>query len=102
MNLAKYHIYVKLTIDGVASDPFSAVTLEPPAARNSKIPSRKSSGHRASATGHAAKSLKKDYSLERDGGEFGERQIMIFPNKHREEENHPAIISLVVSTDDAR
>ncbi len=36
MNLAKYHIYVKLTIDGVASDPFSAVTLEPPAARNSK------------------------------------------------------------------
>jgi len=29
MNLAKYHIYVKLTIDGVASDPFSAVTLEP-------------------------------------------------------------------------
>jgi hypothetical protein len=29
MNLAKYHIYVKLMIDGVSSDPFSAVSLEP-------------------------------------------------------------------------
>lgn len=29
MNLAKYHMYVKLMIDGVASDPFSAVSLEP-------------------------------------------------------------------------
>ncbi len=29
VNLAKYHIYVKLMIDGVASKPFSAQTLEP-------------------------------------------------------------------------
>jgi len=31
VNLAKYHIYVKLMIDGVASKPFSAETLEPAA-----------------------------------------------------------------------
>jgi len=30
VNLAKYNIYVKLMIDGVASRPFSAETLEPP------------------------------------------------------------------------
>lgn len=30
VNLGKYHIYVKLMIDGVASRPFSAVTLPPP------------------------------------------------------------------------
>jgi DNA helicase HerA-like ATPase len=29
MNLDKYHLYVKLMIDGVASDPFSAISLEP-------------------------------------------------------------------------
>lgn len=29
MNLSKYHIYVKLMIDGLAGDPFSAVSLEP-------------------------------------------------------------------------
>jgi len=29
VNLAKYHIYVKLMIDGVAADPFSAFTLPP-------------------------------------------------------------------------
>ncbi len=29
VNLTKYHIYVKLMIDGVASRPFSAVTLPP-------------------------------------------------------------------------
>ncbi|MBI2514601.1 type IV secretion system DNA-binding domain-containing protein [Candidatus Wolfebacteria bacterium] len=29
LNLAKYHIYVKLMIDGVASKPCSATTLEP-------------------------------------------------------------------------
>lgn len=29
VNLGKYHIYVKLMIDGVASAPFSAVTLPP-------------------------------------------------------------------------
>lgn len=38
VNLAKYHIYVKLMIDGVASKPFSAQTLEPaePAAESFK------------------------------------------------------------------
>ncbi|MEK9168384.1 MAG: type IV secretion system DNA-binding domain-containing protein [Patescibacteria group bacterium] len=38
VNLAKYHIYVKLMIDGVASKPFSAETLEPakPAAESFK------------------------------------------------------------------
>jgi len=30
VNLTKYNIYVKLMIDGVASKPFSAETLEPP------------------------------------------------------------------------
>jgi hypothetical protein len=30
VNLPKYHIYIKLMIDGVASKPFSAETLEPP------------------------------------------------------------------------
>lgn len=29
VNLPKYHIYTKLMIDGVASAPFSAITLEP-------------------------------------------------------------------------
>lgn len=29
VNLNKYHIYLKLMIDGVATNPFSAVTLEP-------------------------------------------------------------------------
>jgi len=29
VNLPKYHIYIKLMIDGVASKPFSAVTLQP-------------------------------------------------------------------------
>jgi CxxC-x17-CxxC domain-containing protein len=29
INLSKYHIYLKLTIDGVTSDAFSAVTLPP-------------------------------------------------------------------------
>ncbi len=29
VNLAKYHIYIKLMIDGMASKPFSAQTLEP-------------------------------------------------------------------------
>ncbi len=29
INLSKYHIYIKLMIDGVASEPFSAVTLPP-------------------------------------------------------------------------
>lgn len=29
VNLPKYHIYLKLMIDGVASDPFSAITLPP-------------------------------------------------------------------------
>lgn len=31
VNLTKYNIYVKLMIDGVASQPFSAVTMVPPA-----------------------------------------------------------------------
>jgi len=30
VNLPRYHVYVKLMIDGVASEPFSAVTLPPP------------------------------------------------------------------------
>lgn len=30
VNLAKYNIYLKLMIDGIASHPFSAQTLEPP------------------------------------------------------------------------
>lgn len=30
VNLAKYHIYIKLMIDGIASRPFSAQTLPPP------------------------------------------------------------------------
>ncbi len=30
VNLPKYHIYVKLMVDGVTSRPFSAVTLPPP------------------------------------------------------------------------
>jgi CxxC-x17-CxxC domain-containing protein len=34
VNLPKYHIYLKLMIDGVASDPFSAMTL-PPVAKES-------------------------------------------------------------------
>ncbi len=29
VNLAKYHIYLKLMIDGIAANPFSAVTLPP-------------------------------------------------------------------------
>lgn len=36
VNLAKYNIYIKLLIDGIASKPFSAETLEP------KAPSRES------------------------------------------------------------
>ncbi|MEA2088690.1 MAG: type IV secretion system DNA-binding domain-containing protein [Patescibacteria group bacterium] len=32
LNLAKYHIYIKLMIDGIASEPFSAIGL-PPLAR---------------------------------------------------------------------
>jgi uncharacterized protein (DUF736 family) len=36
-----------------------------------------------------------------DLGVLGEAQIMIFPNKRKEEDNHPdAIISLVVNDDD--
>jgi len=30
VNLPKYHIYLKLMIDGIAGNPFSAVTLPPP------------------------------------------------------------------------
>ena len=37
-----------------------------------------------------------------DLGVLGEAQIMVFPNKHKEEENHhpDAVISLVVNSDD--
>ncbi len=38
VNLAKYHIYLKLMIDGIAGDAFSAHTLPP------SVPSQKSSG----------------------------------------------------------
>jgi len=34
VSLPKYHIYLKLMIDGVTSDPFSAVTLPPVAIKN--------------------------------------------------------------------
>ena len=34
-NLSNYHIYLKLMIDGVASKPFSALTLPPPEAKTS-------------------------------------------------------------------
>jgi len=38
-----------------------------------------------------------------DLGALGEAQIMVFPNKHKEEDNHPdAIISLVVEADDEK
>ncbi len=35
INLAKYHVYLKLMIDGVTSQPFSAITLPPIAKRTS-------------------------------------------------------------------
>lgn len=34
VGLPKYHIYLKLMIDGITSDPFSAVTLPPVATKN--------------------------------------------------------------------
>ena len=38
-----------------------------------------------------------------DLGALGEAQIMVFPNKRKEEDNHPdAIISLVVEADDEK
>jgi hypothetical protein len=36
VSLPKYHIYLRLMIDGVASDPFSAVTLPPPKSNQNK------------------------------------------------------------------
>ncbi len=38
-----------------------------------------------------------------DMGVLGEAQIMVFQNKHKEEENHPdAVIHLVVNDDDGK